>query len=255
MSGTNKRWDARLYDTQHKVITQFGETLIDLLDPQPGKRILDLGCGTGHLTAQIAERAGQVIGLDNSAEMIALARLAYPEIEFLLADAADFHITGPFDAVFSNAAVHWVLDPEGLVACVRRALKPGGRFVLDMGGKGNIAVLFGGICAALQALGLPLPESPLWYFPSPAEYATLLEKHGFRINFMAHFDRPTPLQGEEAIGQWMRQFTPGVLDGIPQEQHENLIDEVERRVRPALYRDGMYYADYVRLRAIATRME
>lgn len=261
MANPVQQWDAQLYDTQHAIITRYGEALVDLLNPQAGERVLDLGCGTGHLTAQIAEKGAQVIGLDKSESMIETARAAYPNIEFMVGDAADFAFDQPFDAgrifdaVFSNAALHWVLDAAGVARSVYHALKPNGRFIAEMGGKTNIGVLLGeGVFGALDALSLPRPEGQLWYFPSPAEHATLLESHGFRVSFMAHFDRPTLLQGEDGIRHWLAQFVPAILDSVPADLRDRFVREVEDRTRARLYRDGNWYADYVRLRFVAVRL-
>src|SRR5262249_12224499 len=142
---------------------------VDQLAPQPGERILDVGCGTGHLTAQIAQSGASVVGLDNSPEMLTAARAAYPGLEFVQADARQFTFAEPFDAVFSNAALHWVREPQRVIRCIREALKPGGRFVAELGGKGNVQTIAHALRAAAEQLGLPLAESP-WYFPGVAEY-------------------------------------------------------------------------------------
>ena len=144
------RWDSALYEDRHSFVWKGGAELIDLLDPRPGERILDLGCGTGHLTAQIAERGAVVTGLDASVSMIAQARQNYPKLKFTLADARDFPASEPFDAVFSNAALHWIQDSEAVVASVARGLKSGGRFVLEMGAKRNIAHIVKALDAVLR---------------------------------------------------------------------------------------------------------
>src|SRR5207237_8143924 len=124
-SGTH--WDAGLYDAKHAFVWKYGASLIELLAPKPGERILDLGCGTGHLTAQLAAAGADVLGIDNSPAMIEQARREYPKLRFGLADARDFHFVEPFDAVYSNAVLHWVQEPERVITCVRQGLKPGGR--------------------------------------------------------------------------------------------------------------------------------
>ena len=133
-----KTWDATTYQARHSYVFVHGENLVELLEPQPGERILDLGCGSGQLTAKIAESGAEVWGIDQSAEMIAEARRNFPDLQFEVGDAASFTVPKPFDAIFSNAALHWVKDAEGVAASVARALLPGGRFVLEMGGKGNV---------------------------------------------------------------------------------------------------------------------
>lgn len=127
------RWDPALYDNKHGFVWKSGADLVARLSPQQGERIVDLGCGTGHLTAQMAASGAEVVGLDADPEMIAQARANYPDLRFEIADARDFHLPAPFDAVFSNAALHWVTEPERPIACIARALKPGGRFIAEFG--------------------------------------------------------------------------------------------------------------------------
>src|SRR2546423_15463085 len=131
-------WDPGLYDGKHAFVWQYGASLVELLQPRPGERILDLGCGTGHLTAQLAAAGANVLGIDSDAAMIEQARKAYPALHFEQRDARDFHFDEPFDAVFSNAVLHWIKEPERVIVCLRRALKPGGRFVAEFGGRGNV---------------------------------------------------------------------------------------------------------------------
>ena len=146
-------WNAGLYDDKFSFIWEYGSNLIDLLDPQPGERILDLGCGTGHLTHVIAQRGGDVVGTDHSAEMIEQARVNYPEIRFAVEDASNFSVDEPFDAIFSNAVLHWVRDAEGAVDSMSAALKPGGRLVAEFGGKGNVRQIVDTTLAVLNELG------------------------------------------------------------------------------------------------------
>jgi trans-aconitate methyltransferase len=248
----NQSWDAHLYDSKHSFVTTYGEDVLTLLNPQPGERILDLGCGTGHLTQQIAAKGAQVVGLDRSAEMLATARAAYPTITFTEADAADFTTDTSFDAVFSNAALHWMVEPQKPIASVWNALKPGGRFVAEMGGKTNVEALIDAVYAATTALALTVP-APQWYFPSTAEYAELLEYQGFRVIYIIHFDRPTPLEGSDAIPNYLRMYLPQVVDAVPVPDRDRFFAAVEDGLRPKLYRDGTWYMDYVRLRFVAIK--
>ena len=168
-------WDSSLYDDRHSFVWKKVGDLVELLAPQPGERVLDLGCGTGHLTAQIAARGAVTTGLDASVSMIAQARQNYPKLKFALGDASAFRFDDPFDAVFSNAALHWIPDAAGVIANVARALKPDGRFVLEMGGKGNIARIVKVLSEVLREAGCA-PRNP-WYFPSAGEYANLASKN------------------------------------------------------------------------------
>jgi trans-aconitate methyltransferase len=252
MERTRQVWDAGLYDAKHGFVWQYGASLVELLAPRPDERILDLGCGTGHLTARIAETGASVIGLDASAEMLGQARSAYPHLEFVQADARDFRFDTLFDAVFSNATLHWVSPPEAVVRCVAAALKPGGRFVAEFGGRGNVRLTVAALHSAAGRLGLAL-DGLHWYYPSVAEYATLLEAGGLEVRFATLFDRPTPLAGEAGLRDWVRMFCGGPLDTVPAGRREEFLRAVEDAARPGLFRDGGWFADYRRLRVVAVR--
>ncbi|MGD1074145.1 MAG: methyltransferase domain-containing protein [Bryobacteraceae bacterium] len=244
------RWDSALYEDRHSFVWKRGAELLDLLDPKPGERILDLGCGTGHLTAQMAERGAQATGLDASASMIAQARQNYPKLKFALGDARQFEAPDPYDAVFSNAALHWIQDAESVVTTVARALKPGGRFVLEMGAKQNNARIAQALDTVLRERGYA-PRSP-WYYPTAGEYATLLERHGFEIAALWTFDRPTKLEHpEKGLREWLDMFAGDWFTGVPPKEREEVAGEIESRLRAALWRDGAWWADYQRLRVIA----
>jgi trans-aconitate methyltransferase len=244
------RWDTSLYDDRHHFVTDFGAELITLLAPLPGERVLDLGCGTGHLTQRIAASGALVTGLDSAESMIAQARENYPDLPFVVGRGEDFAFDQPFDAVFSNAALHWMPDAPAVARCIARALQPGGRLVAEFGGWGNITRLWGGLCAAFEAVGLAAPVSP-WYFPSLGEYATLLEAHGFRVAYAAHFPRYTPLEGEDGLRNWLMMFANGALAPLPESLRQQIFDDVEKRLRPALHTGDGWHADYVRLRVLA----
>ncbi len=137
------KWNSSLYEQKHSFVFKYGEEVLALLNPQRGERILDVGCGTGHLTKLIAEAGAEVVGIDSSPEMVEAARVACPDINFVVADAADFSFTEPFDAVFSNAALHWVTEAKQAMVCMAQSLKQGGRFVVELGGKGNLTAITG----------------------------------------------------------------------------------------------------------------
>jgi trans-aconitate methyltransferase len=247
------RWDVALYDQRHAFVWKEGEALLQLLAPRPGERILDLGCGTGHLTAQIAAAGAEVVGIDRAPSMIEEARRNYPGLRFALADARDFTFEEPFDAVLSNAVLHWVRPPEAAVACVRRALKPGGRFVAGFGGKRNVQQIVAALSEASRAAGGDAYADP-WYFPGVAEYAAVLEAHGLEVVFASLFDRPTPLEGEEGMRHWVAMFANDLLARIAEDRREAFMRKVEDRLRPSLYREGTWFADYRRLRVVARRV-
>lgn len=253
---TRDSWNARLYDNKFAFIWEYGSNLIDLLDPQPGETILDIGCGTGHLTHAIAERGASVIGTDFSPAMIEQARANYPGIRFEVADASDFTLAEPVDAVFSNAVFHWVRDQEGAAACVARALKPGGRLVTEFGGKGNIGQIIAATIEAMCEAGYPDgAERNPWYYPSIAEHATLLERYGLETTSAVLFDRPTLLDGGEAgLALWLEMFGDSFFANIPETTRQQIVAHIEQRLRLALFRDGSWHADYRRLRIVARRV-
>ncbi len=246
-------WNIDLYDSRHSFVWRYGRELLELLAPQQGERILDLGCGTGHLTHEIAQSGAEVVGIDASPEMVEQARRNYPDLRFEVADARDFAVDKHFDAVFSNAVLHWVKPPEPVVGCVSRALKPGGRFVAEFGGKGNIRAVVDGIYRVLAAFGVgDADKFNPWYYPSVGEYASLLEAHGFEVAYAALFDRPTPLEaGDDAMRAWLEQFAGAFIDALPFDQRPAFLDRVVDEVWPTLYRDGVWYVDYRRLRVVA----
>jgi trans-aconitate methyltransferase len=245
-------WDAALYEDAHSFVWKQAASLVELLAPRAGERILDLGCGTGHLTAQLAAAGAEVVGIDSSATMIAEARRLYPPLPFELADARDFAFAEPFDAVFSNAALHWILEAEQVIACVRRALKPGGRFVAEFGGHGNVRNIVAAMTDTCVALGITMLH-PLWYFPSIAEYTGLLERGGLEPTYAILFDRPTPLEGADGMRRWLSMFAQPVLSRVPAEKQDTFFRHVEERLHPLLCRDGAWYADYRRIRIVAWR--
>jgi len=283
------QWNAAEYDAKHAFVYEKAKGLVELLAPKPGERILDLGCGTGALTAEIAVRGAEVLGVDRSEEMIAQARKKFPALHFEVLDARQLRVkleqldarsrrgtagkgettnkinkadrieeAGEvralgFDAVFSNAVLHWILEAEEVIAGVAWVLKPGGRFVAEFGGKGNIQNLVSGFQRAFAALGMRPPEglSP-WFYPSVGEYAGLLEKHGLEVREASLFDRPTALEeGERGLENWIRVFRRTFVERMGERNTERWIREVERQCRSEHFRDGSWVLDYRRLRIAA----
>lgn len=240
-------WNPERYQSGHSYVWQYGEAPVDLLEPRAGERIVDLGCGSGQLTGRIAESGASVIGIDASPEMIAAARTNFPQIEFQIADAASFTVANPVGAVFSNAALHWMRDPNAVVASVARALKPGGRFVFEMGGNGNIRDLMDAIRAVAGEIEMP------WYFPTVGEYASLLEVNGLEVRFAALFDRPTRVEGEAGLEDWLKMFADPVLGNRSEPDKSRIGKAVAARMRPGSFRDGGWILDYRRLRMIALK--
>jgi len=258
---SDKGWDAQGYQSRHSYVFEHGEELVDLLDPKPGERILDCGCGAGQLTAKIAAAGAQVAGMDLSPDMIAKARANFPEIEFKIGDATAFEVDEPVDAVFSNAVLHWVKDAAAAIRCVHRALKTGGRFVMEMGGNGNMKRLLAAVAevAGEFAITSPQPhghagalESP-WFFPSVSEYAGLLEREGLEVRFARLFDRPTKVAGENGLDDWLVMFGGKLFAGISETRQREIRERVAEKLRAAMYRDGNWVLDYRRLRVVAVK--
>lgn len=251
----NDQWNAQLYDNKHAFVFQFGEDVLSLLAPKEGENILDLGCGTGYLTQQIAEAGANVIGIDNSPAMIAQAQQQYPTVEFEVKDGSNFHFDTPFDAVFSNATLHWISQKEKVIDCVYESLKPGGRFVAEFGGKGNVGKIVNSIRKILRDTGFHQHAAiDFWYFPSVGEYTTLLENRGFRVTFAAHFDRETKLNDQQnGVIDWIEMFGSTFFEGISASEKAGILMKVKDDLQPTCFREGNWFADYKRLRIVAVK--
>jgi len=250
-------WDPKLYQDRHAFVWQKAAELLEWLKPQAGEHILDLGCGTGQLTQSLQDEGVNVIGMDGDAVMIQSAKENYPDVPFYCVDArkftlADFNVNQPFDSIFSNAVLHWVKPPEPVIDCMANALKPGGRLVAEMGGEKNMAEVITAITQALAEYGCT-GQNP-WFFPSPETYETLLEDRGFEVHRMIHFERPTPLAGEDGLANWVRMFGNVFLVNVPEADRPAVLSRVQDIARPRLYKDGQWVADYWRLRFEAVRV-
>jgi SAM-dependent methyltransferase len=249
MANTANRWSAADYAKHAAFVPRLGDAVLQLLHPRPGELILDLGCGDGVLTQRIVEAGARVIGLDSSEDMVEAARAR--GIDAFVADAEDMDLArfGQFDAVFSNAALHWMLDPDAVASGVFRALRDGGRFVGEMGGEGNLLTLRTALRAELTARGYVMPEQdPSWYAGVDA-FTRLYVTTGFSNVRAELLPRPTPLPGGAA--DWVKTFRAGVMDiaMVPEFERDDIAAAVEARVAPMLQQpDGSWNADYVRLR-------
>ncbi|MWV46757.1 methyltransferase domain-containing protein [Paenibacillus sp. HJL G12] len=252
---SHNQWQPLSYDQKLGFVSEYGKGLVTLLNPVQGEMILDLGCGTGDLTYEISQSGAKVIGMDASAEMIGRAREKYPEIEFFIGDAQHFEIQSQVDAVFSNAALHWMKNAPGAVECVWNALNPGGRFIAEFGGAHNVSTIVNAITDVLTGdYGMDAAARNPWYFPSPAEYASLLEQQGFIVRLMCYFDRPTRLQdGQDGMLSWLAQFGDDFFRGMEPEEIRKTCLKIGEKVRGTLWHDGAIYADYKRLRVIAEK--
>ncbi len=247
-------WNANLYDQSHSFVSKYGNSLIELLEPKEGESILDLGCGTGDLSRKLFELGVNVIGVDKSENMIVQARNKFPEIEFDVQDATTLEYQNMFDAVFSNATLHWVNPPKKALECIYISLKTGGRFVAEFGGKGNVQIITSEIIKEIKNEGFQfhLDNYP-WYYPSIGEYTSLMESVGFRVTFANHYDRPTPLEGEEGLRKWISMFGNQLFEGINEEQKGKIISRVEASLKPRLFDGEKWLADYKRIRVIGRK--
>ena len=246
------KWNAGLYNEKHSFVYEFGAQIIDLLDPQPNETILDLGCGSGELTKAIADRGALAYGIDSSPEMIAKAEENYPAMDFWVMDAININFDFKFDAVFSNAAFHWISEPEKAVESIARHLKTGGRLVMEFGGHGNVQSIIEAARNALAKRDLAFQD--FWYFPTIGEFASLLEKHGFSVGFAQLFPRETELSGSErAITDWLEMFGENFFRDTSGQAKAEILEEITEALRPTSYRNGKWYADYKRIRVSAVK--
>jgi len=277
MTADGNDWDAADYDADVGFVTDHGESLVDLLDPKAGERVLDLGCGTGHLTADIAAAvagdaddatggassgaAGDVVGVDSAPDMVAAARERYPDLRFDCADAREFDpaelSASPerFDAVFSNAALHWIprADQPAVAERVADALAPGGRFVAELGARGNVDAIVSATLAELRERGYEVDHP--WYFPTVGEHAATLEAAGFEVRLARTFDRPTDLEGGEGLHDWLDVFGDSLFAPLDEREREAVVSAVEDRLRDEHFDPASetWTADYRRLRFVAVR--
>jgi trans-aconitate methyltransferase len=247
---TSQTWDPDRYEKNARFVSELGQPVVDLLAPRPRERILDLGCGDGALTLALVERGCRVVGVDSSFAQVEGARRR--GLDARVADGEGLDFEGEFDAVFSNAALHWMKRPDRVAAGVHRALVPGGRFVGEFGGAGCVGTIRRALVRALDVRGVDGESRVPWFFPTPAEYAALLEAAGFRVDSVLLFPRPTPLPGD--VVAWLETFAESFTSALPAEARAGYLNEVRAELEPVL-RDasGVWVADYVRLRFTATR--
>ncbi|WP_445486811.1 class I SAM-dependent methyltransferase [Niallia sp. 03133] len=256
--GENKNykdaWNATLYDSNHSFVSKYGNDVIELLNPIQGEKILDLGCGTGDLAKKLTDCGIDTVGIDKSERMIFQAISKYPTIPFFVQDATEMEFNHDFHAVFSNATLHWIKDPEGALSCIYKSLKPGGRFVAEFGGKGNVQSITDAVIHSMKEAGLTYRSELFpWYFPSIAEYTTLMEKAGFRVAFAHHFDRPTKLDGEDGLKNWIIMFANDFFKEVDEAAQQHVIENTVNRLKDILYSDGEWIADYKRIRVIGIK--
>lgn len=251
-SPSSQNWSAASYAANAHFVPALGQPVLDLLQPQPGERILDLGCGDGILTEKLVGLGAKVIGIDNSPDMIAAARLR--GIDARMMDARSLTFDNEFDAVFSNAALHWVKDdPDSPVVGAFRALVPGGRFVGELGGHGCVSTIAVALMVTLEHRGIPdAPSWVPWYFPTVDEYETRLRRAGFVPQSVQLIPRPTPLP--TGMRGWLETFANPFCTALAQNERDDFLDEVTALLKPVLCdSQGRWTADYMRLRFAAIK--
>jgi len=245
-----QNWDPQAYGREASFVHKLAGGVVEWLNARPGEKILDLGCGDGQLTFRLAETGAEVVGVDASPAMVEAARTRGVDAQQAAAEKLPFP-AGTFDAVFSNAALHWVRGQDEMMREVRRVLRRDGRFVAEMGGHGNIAAMRVAFTAALERHGFGDRKGDENYYPSPEAYRRRLEGNGFAVERVELIPRPTVL-GEGGMAGWLRMFRRGVLDGLPAEMREVVVSETCALLEPTLRdEDGIWVADYVRLRFVA----
>jgi SAM-dependent methyltransferase len=244
-----QNWSASSYDAHARFVSDLAGGVLDWLAPRSGERILDLGCGDGVLTAEIAALGAEVIGVDSSEDFVATCRARDLDVRLMDGEALTFD--NEFDAVFSNAALHWMTRPERVIAGVRRALKPPGRFVAEFGGHGNVAAIMTALEATAVRHGVDSSLAHPWFFPTPEIYRTMLEKDGFEVKRIALIPRPTPLK--TGMAAWLKLFRKPFFDQFGASA-DQVLRETEDLLRFALCdAQGNWTADYVRLRVEAKK--
>ena len=250
MSADKQTWDSERYARNARFVSDLGAPVVDLLAPKPGERVLDLGCGDGALTERLAAMGCAVVGVDGSENFIEAARSR--GLDARVMDGERLAFDSEFDAVFSNAALHWMKRPDDVIDGVWRALKPGGRFVAELGGHGCVANIVAALNAALARRGIDGDSVNPWYFPTVEDYRQRLAARGFDVTWIALIPRPTPLPGD--VTGWLETFALSFTGALPEKDRLTFLTEVRDALRPQLCDDaGNWTADYVRLRFAATK--
>lgn len=248
MTPLTHTWDADRYVRNASFVAELGSAVVALLAPRPGERILDLACGNGALTEKLVAAGAVVVGVDAAPDMVAAARKRGLDARVVSAESLAFE--QEFDAVFSNAALHWMKQPDLVIANVRRALRPGGRFVAEFGGHGNTAAIMTALIAVLARSGIDGVALSPWYFPTPADYRERLEAAGFVVDTIELIPRPTPLP--TGMAGWLETFTDSFFKSFTPVEQGKVLEAVVDLLRPTLCDSrGNWTADYVRLRFAA----
>lgn len=247
-------WNADLYDNSHSFVAHLGNGVLEFVVPAAGDKVLDAGCGTGDLTYKIYQAGASVTGIDQSENMIQQAAYKYPEVAFKKQNILDLTVKNEFDTVFSNATLHWIKEANTALEGIFESLKPGGKFVAEFGGKGNVQTITDEMIHQVKSAGIKYTDEQFpWYFPSIGEYTTLMEKSGFNVKLAEHFDRPTPLKGAQGLRHWMNMFCERLFQNHTNELKEHIMTNVENNLKDYLYYNDEWVADYKRLRVVAVK--
>lgn len=245
------QWDEENYTENFQFVHKYGESLLSLVTVRPGSFVVDLGCGNGALTQKLAEKY-EVLGIDASPDMLAKAKELHSNIDFMRANACDFSLKTKADAVFSNAVFHWIENQDKLVENIAANLKSGGELVFEFGGKGCADTVHKALFQAFEKYGYEYRMD--FNFRSIGEFAPILEKHGFRVELARLYDRPTAQVGENGLQNWIEMFVTTAFDGVADNDKENIIKDAVAICRPSLYKDSIWYVDYVRLLMKAVKL-
>lgn len=240
-------WNSTLYDKKHNFVAEYGKGLLEFVSPNAKQSILDLGCGTGILTAQLADFCDRIVGVDGSQNMIDKAKKEFSDIEFKVCDALSLPFEKEFDVVFSNAVFHWISDHDALLKNIYKVLKPQGVLVCEFGASGNIATIENAFSEACSSRGYGY--EPKFNFPMVEDFGNLLENNGFVIDKIYDYDRPTVLRdGEQGLANWMKQFYASELEAMPEHVQAMVLEKVEELTRDNLWNGAEWVADYRRTR-------
>ncbi|WPC43852.1 class I SAM-dependent methyltransferase [Clostridium sp. JS66] len=246
------KWNSNLYDNKHSFVAEYGKSMIDLVNVGKDQKILDLGCGTGILTNELAKEGATVIGIDSSTDMVKKAKLNYPNLNFQVADATNLDFENYFDTVFSNAVFHWIPNQEKLLNSIYNSLKDNGKLICEFGAKNNVYKIQTAFEIALKQHGYSYCSE--FFFPSKEEYKILLEEAGFEIEDIIEYDRPTPLaDGEKGLRNWSCQFFANHISNVSYKEREQILFETEKICKDSLWKENQWIADYRRIKIIAVK--
>lgn len=245
-------WDSEKYTDHFQFVHKYGEGVADLLTVPEGSFVLDLGCGNGAITQKLKEKGFRVLGIDASESMLEKAKELHPDLDFRLDDACAFRLEKKADAIFSNAVFHWIDDHDRLVRNISSNLKTGGQLVFEFGGKGCADTVHHALEKAFANRGLKYVNR--FHFRSIGEFAPILEKHGFRVEYASLYDRPTEQIGENGLANWIHMFVGSAFEGVDAVTRDEIISQTEKICRPKLYINGKWYVDYVRIQMKAVKV-